>query len=215
MIVYAPGRYQAKRVKENVSTIDLLPTFVAMIGSSINAGIKMDGTSLMPYITGEKGLKTDTVVGEYMGEGTRSPLVMIRRGPWKFVYSPLDPPQLFNVEKDPQELVNLAAGYAGTLPSHADVIKNAGRRTSQGLPPTPPEGLTFNFNRDASPDHSQTTNDENNKVKIDISSIIGSFMKEAAMRWDLDTITSEVLESQRRRRFVFGALTKGVPAIWD
>ena len=40
-------------------------------------------------------------------------------------------------------------------------------------------------------------------------------MKEVAMRWDLDTITSEVLESQCRRRFVFGALTKGVPAIWD
>lgn len=225
MIVHAPGKYQAKRVKENVSTIDLLPTFVSMIGSSINPGLQMDGISLMPYITGEKGLKADTVLGEYMGEGTRSPLVMIRRGPWKFVYSPLDPPQLFNVEKDPQELVNLAAGYAGTLPSHADAIKKVGgRRTSHGLglPPTPPEGLTFDFfNRNASPDdhqhHSQTTNDGNNEVEVkaDVSSLVGSFMQEAAMRWDFDAITAEVLESQRRRRFVFGALTKGVPAIWD
>ena len=219
MVVHAPGKYAAKRVRENVSTMDLLPTFVSMIGSAVHAGLPMDGLSLMPYITGEKGLKTDTVIGEYMGEGTQSPLVMIRRGPWKFVYCPLDPPQLFNLDNDPLELQNLAAGYSNTLPSRAEASKNAGRRTSQGLPPTPPDGPTFDFNANAAvsaeEETSQATSDAVTEAKTDIASIIKSFMEEAALRWDFDAVTADVLESQRRRRFVWGALTKGVPVIWD
>ena len=217
MIVHAPSRYQAKRVKENVSTMDLLPTFVSMIGSSVHPGLTMDGVSLIPYITGEPGLKTDTVLGEYMGEGTQSPLVMIRRGPWKFVYSPLDPPQLFNLENDPQELVNLAAGYAATLPSRVDAIKGEARKIPEGLPPTPPNGPTFNFNPSALifPDLPQTAPNTNNEAKKDLPSIIDSFMQEVATRWDFDAMTADVLESQRRRRLVYSALTKGVPTIWD
>ena len=217
MVVHAPGRYQAKRVKENVSTMDLLPTFVGMIGSSIHPGLPMDGVSLMPYINGEPGFKTDTVLGEYMGEGTQSPLVMIRRGPWKFVYSPLDPPQLFNLENDPRELVNLAAGYAATLPTRADAIKNEERKIPSGLPPTPPNGPTFSFNPSALifPDMPQTAPDGPKGAKTDLPSIIGSFMQEAAMRWDFDAMTADVLESQRRRRLVYSALTKGVTTIWD
>jgi choline-sulfatase len=33
---------------------------------------------------------------------------MVRRGPFKYIYSPADPPQLYNLETDPQELANLA-----------------------------------------------------------------------------------------------------------
>jgi hypothetical protein len=34
---------------------------------------------------------------------------MIRRGPWKYITCPADPPQLFNLAHDPKELVNLAS----------------------------------------------------------------------------------------------------------
>ena len=50
----------------------------------------------------------DEVLGEYMAEGTLSPLMMIRRGPWKFVYSEQDPLLLFNLDNDPLERQNLA-----------------------------------------------------------------------------------------------------------
>ncbi|ODH29057.1 choline-sulfatase [Paracoccidioides brasiliensis] len=116
MFVHAPGRYKPKRVKENVSTMDLLPTFAAMAGGEINNHLPIDGVSLMPYLLDSdsreavSGLKTDTVIGEYMAEGTLAPVVMIRRGPWKFIYSPIDPPMLFNVKRDPTEAVNLASG---------------------------------------------------------------------------------------------------------
>jgi len=38
--------------------------------------------------------------------------VMIRRGPWKFIHSPVDPDQLYHLAADPDELVNCAADAA-------------------------------------------------------------------------------------------------------
>jgi choline-sulfatase len=35
-------------------------------------------------------------------------MYMIRRGPWKFIHTPSDPDQLFNLDNDPNELANLA-----------------------------------------------------------------------------------------------------------
>ncbi|QSS56062.1 choline sulfatase [Histoplasma capsulatum var. duboisii H88] len=128
MFVHAPGRYKPKRVKENVSTMDLLPTFVEMTGGEMNNDLPVDGVSLMPYILDENspeaisGVKTDTVIGEYMAEGTLAPVVMIRRGPWKFVYSPIDPPMLYNVESDPAELINLATGVE--IPTRPHLTRN-------------------------------------------------------------------------------------------
>jgi choline-sulfatase len=155
LLVYAPSRYKPNRVKENVSTMDLLPTFVSMAGLSLEPELPIDGTSLMPFITGENGEKTDTAIGEYMGEGTLSTLVMIRRGQWKFIYSPPDPPQLYDVVADPEEVNNLAAGcpavnaqsFAAANPKHASLawLASAPLRphltayfSDSTIPPTPP-----------------------------------------------------------------------------
>ncbi|OJD12474.1 choline-sulfatase, partial [Emergomyces pasteurianus Ep9510] len=150
MFVHAPGRYKPKRVKENVSTMDLLPTFVAMTGGEMNVDLPIDGVSLMPYILDENsaeaisGVKPDTVIGEYMAEGTLAPVVMIRRGPWKFIYSPIDPPMLYNVENDPTESINLAAGIE--LPTRPQLARNerlmtTAITTNQKFPPTGPTAL--------------------------------------------------------------------------
>jgi choline-sulfatase len=48
------------------------------------------------------------VIGEYLAEGAIAPLVMIKRGRYKFVHSPVDPDQLYDLAEDPDELVNLA-----------------------------------------------------------------------------------------------------------
>ena len=52
-----------------------------------------------------------TAWGEYLAEGAIAPMYMLRRGPWKFIRSPNDPDQLFSVDDDPDELVNLAAAH--------------------------------------------------------------------------------------------------------
>jgi choline-sulfatase len=48
------------------------------------------------------------VIGEYLAEGAIAPLVMIKRGRYKFVHSPVDPDQLYDLTEDPEELTNLA-----------------------------------------------------------------------------------------------------------
>ena len=61
----------------------------------------------MPHLVNAANLP-DTVFAEYTGEGTVRPMMMIRRGPWKYITCPADVPQFYNLERDPQELDNLA-----------------------------------------------------------------------------------------------------------
>ena len=107
MLISHPKQFRPHRVPQNVSTLDLMPTLVDLIGSKLVPGLPMDGVSLMPHLYGGDG-GHDTVFAEYMGEGTVSPLMMIRRGDWKYITCPSDPPQLFNLKQDPFEVTNLA-----------------------------------------------------------------------------------------------------------
>jgi choline-sulfatase len=110
LLVHAPQRFAAQRVSQSVSTLDLLPTLVELAGGQLDADLELEGRSLLPHLKGEGG--HDEVLGEYMAEGTDSPLMMIRRGPWKFVYSERDPLLLFDLHADPQEQHNLAESSA-------------------------------------------------------------------------------------------------------
>jgi len=67
----------------------------------------LDGRSLLPHLAGTGG--HDEAIGEYLAEGAVAPLVMIRRGRHKFVRSPGDPDQLYDLAADRDELRNLAA----------------------------------------------------------------------------------------------------------
>jgi choline-sulfatase len=118
MIIHYPPRFEAKRVSEAVSTMDLLPTFVDLVGGDKSLITPVDGQTLYDYLVSDKPGK-DEVFGEYMGEGTVTPVVMIRRGRWKFTTSLVDPPQLFDLVNDPKELVNLAQSKD---PQHTRVL---------------------------------------------------------------------------------------------
>ncbi|KAL9102259.1 MAG: hypothetical protein Q9163_002569 [Psora crenata] len=105
LMIYYPQRFAPNTITQNVSTMDILPTLVDLAGGSVDSRLPLDGNTLLPQLEGQPGI--DTVYGEYAGEGTIAPLMMIRRGPWKFVTCPTDPPQLFNLYRDPKELHNL------------------------------------------------------------------------------------------------------------
>lgn len=106
LLICAPGQFEAGRVSASVSTADLLPTLVELAGGTLEAGLPLDGRSLLGHLTGAGA--HDEVFGEYMAEGTVGPLMMIRRGPWKFIYSEDDPCLLYDVRNDPHEREDLA-----------------------------------------------------------------------------------------------------------
>jgi choline-sulfatase len=106
-IVHAPPLFAARRVSEAASLVDVLPTLCDLAGGTAADYVTpLDGTSLRPQLEGRMG--KDEVIGEYLAEGAISPLVMIKRGSYKFVHSPVDPDQLYDLRDDPDELQNLA-----------------------------------------------------------------------------------------------------------
>ena len=120
--------------------------------------IDTDGRSLLPHLKGESA--PDDTCGEYLAEGALAPIVMIRRGRLKFIHSPADPDQLYDLRDDPGERINLAG---------------ATERARE----------------------------------------VAAFREEVGRRWRLDVLDAEVRASQRRRRVVDAALTKGEPKAWD
>lgn len=108
LVVSAPARYAPRRVAASVSLLDVLPTLVDIAGGDSAAlGKTIDGCSLVPHLEGREG--HDEAIGEYLAEGAIAPMVMIRRRAYKFVHSPPDPDQLYDLAADPMERDNLAA----------------------------------------------------------------------------------------------------------
>ena len=111
LIMSWPGHLKPRRVAENASLIDILPTLVdiATGGRPFAPAAPIAGASLMPLARGESKGWSDTVHGEYMAEGTFEPVFMIKRGNLKYITAKGDPPQLYDTASDPSELTNLAA----------------------------------------------------------------------------------------------------------
>ena len=115
MIVHNPNRFDARRVPQPVAQVDVLPTLVdiAHDASGISKPATIDplsGRSLLPLCDGDSSQDPDSCVSEYLAEGTGAPMLMIRRGRYKYISCLTDPDQLFDLQVDPNEHENLAAG---------------------------------------------------------------------------------------------------------
>jgi choline-sulfatase len=107
LVVASPGRFEPRRVAANVSLIDLMPTLIDLAGGNAQSlGSGIQGRSLAPHLRGAGG--HDEAIGEYLAEGAIAPIVMIRRGAYNFIHSPVDHDQLFDLSHDPRERDNLA-----------------------------------------------------------------------------------------------------------
>ena len=110
LIIWNPKSIKPRRVKEPVSLADILPT-MAELGGTTKLARPVDGRSLVPLLHGAAEDAQATTWGEYLAEGAVAPMYMLRRGPWKFIHSPVDPDQLFNLVDDPHEMNNLATTH--------------------------------------------------------------------------------------------------------
>jgi len=162
LIVATPTGKRGHRVERGVSLVDLLPTFldIATDGSPPELIDPIDGHSLSGLLDGEESHRPDEVMIEFTGEGVHAPALILRRDGVKYIRCGDDPPMMFDLNVDPDELDNLA----GT-PEFADLE--------------------------------------------------AELRAEIAARWDADAITSDVLKSQRRRRYLQTVLLKGDRSPWD
>lgn len=159
-IMAGPGVPEGIRVSSNCSLVDILPTLVDLAtgGDWNQYPDQPDGQSVLPLLRKEDPDRV--AISEIFSEGVASPYVMLRKGPYKFTFVDHDPPQLFDMEKDPDELHDLAS-----LPEYGEVVRQ--------------------------------------------------FMDDVNSRWDLAKVKVDVLNSQRRRRFVYQSLLKGTVTSWD
>ncbi len=117
-VLHAPAMFSPRVVEGAASMVDVLPTLAALAhgGAEPDYALPVDGRSLLAECSGGG---TDGAVGEYLAEGALAPIVMIRRGRWKFVHSPADPDQLYDLVADPDERENCA----GRVPAVAEAFR--------------------------------------------------------------------------------------------
>ncbi len=110
MIIHAPAMYRPRRIRENVSLVDLFPTFLEWAGDGAMPDLvsSIDGNGMASLASGNAEAWPDVAFSEYCGEGTEEPLFMVRRNRWKFIFGENDPPLLYDLESDPDEICNLA-----------------------------------------------------------------------------------------------------------
>ena len=124
MIVTGPGIKAGYVEEKGVSLVDLLPTMteLATDGKGIELADRIDGRSLVQMMHGDNSGRPDDVMMEFTGEGVYAPALIIRRDGIKYVHCRTDPPMMFDLKKDPQELDNVAED-----PAYADTVSDLQR----------------------------------------------------------------------------------------
>ena len=118
LIMAGPG-VPKTRIKSNAGLVDILPTLVDLANDGSFEGYPdaPDGQSLVPLFRDDAGDRI--AVSELMSEGVAAPYVLLRKGRYKLTYVDHDPPQLFDMEADRDELHDLADD-----PAHAEVLED-------------------------------------------------------------------------------------------
>jgi choline-sulfatase len=104
LVMAGPDVPSGRRVDTPVSLVDLVPTIADITG--VPHAAEWSGTSVLPLFDREDDERV--AFSEYHAHGPRNGMFMIRKGDYKYVYYPDNPPQLFDLENDPHELTNLA-----------------------------------------------------------------------------------------------------------
>ncbi len=113
LIVHNPQQFNAREVTQPVAQVDVTPTLLdlAQRFNAVEPPQAIDplnGRSLVPLCDGNDREDPNACISEYLAEGTGAPMLMIRRGSYKFISCMTDPDQLFDLATDPNEQLNLA-----------------------------------------------------------------------------------------------------------
>ena len=144
-IIRAPfANMQGRRVSEPVRIVDVMPTVLDLLGQS--AAPAIDGQTLVPLMTGASRASRLDVYSESRYGLDRfgwSPLSALRVGRFKLILAPR--PELYDLEADPKESVNLyqqradlAASMTTRLRTLAQTAPSAADISAHRFPSMPP-----------------------------------------------------------------------------
>jgi choline-sulfatase len=161
-LIISHPQIAARRVSSNVSLVDLLPTLLDISGDSSQSSLiePVAGHSLWDLATASSSSWDHPVYAENLAEGATTPLLMVKQEQLKYVYSAVDPDQLFDLACDPNEQIN------------------------------------------------QIDNPEYHDAGAAVAALVND-------HWDNETLTRDIIASQKRRMFLREALAKGKLHDWD
>ncbi len=130
LILAGDGIPRGRVVAEPVSHVDAYPFIFECVGEQAQLAAEKDlpGTSLAALANGARPERT--VISEYHGMGSSGAAFMVRYGPYKYIHYVSHPPQLFDLERDPEELVDLSGDAA-----HAKALEEGRERLRAILDP--------------------------------------------------------------------------------
>lgn len=115
LIVRGPG-ILTRSIDTPVSHLDVMPTILDLLG--MEPLKNLDGDSLAAALKTNSPVRDKPVFAQYTGNtktGDIRRCVVTKR--FKYVFDPVDAPELYDLEEDPLEMKNIAAGaeYAGVV----------------------------------------------------------------------------------------------------
>ncbi|UCF37625.1 MAG: sulfatase-like hydrolase/transferase [Acidobacteriota bacterium] len=110
MIMAGPRVKPGQRVKQQVRSIDVMPTIASYLG--LSAGDQVQGSSLLPLLLEGRPVDLDVAFMETLYPNTHlgwAELRGVRTDQWKLVVAPK--PELYDLKQDPKEASNLIKQY--------------------------------------------------------------------------------------------------------
>jgi choline-sulfatase len=117
LIVAGDGIPQGRVTDTVANLVDVYPFIIECVGEDRPGMIEPDhpGVSIVRLANGENPERT--VLCEYHGMGSTTGAFAIRHGPFKYIHYVKYRPQLFDLERDPDEAQDLSADRR-----HADIL---------------------------------------------------------------------------------------------
>ena len=129
LIVSWPGHVQAGTETDFMCAFwDMMPTFCDILSSDIQTSVEaLDGISLLPVLTGQKGQKEhDYLYFEFQEQNGKQ---AVRKGPWKLIYQNIrgNKPhyELYNLAADPSERHNVIDRFPDIVAELKEVMEEA------------------------------------------------------------------------------------------
>ncbi|MFT4266312.1 MAG: sulfatase-like hydrolase/transferase [Xenophilus sp.] len=117
-VAAGPGIPAGKVCRTPVSLIDLYPTIIEAVGEALTPDERqLPGRSILE-IAGAGDDAERVVFSEYHASCAKTGVYMLRQGRFKYVHPTGHAPQLFDLDEDPEEQVNLAA-----RPDKAEIVR--------------------------------------------------------------------------------------------